>query len=46
MNIIENLDQLDEIYGKSDGYVISLYNISKSKLILLDCILSLYFLYL
>jgi hypothetical protein len=25
MNIIENLEQLDEIYGKSDGYVISLY---------------------
>lgn len=25
MNIIENLDQLAEIYGKSDGYVISLY---------------------
>ena len=25
MNIIENLEQLEEIYGKSDGYVISLY---------------------
>ena len=25
MNIIENLEQLDEIYGKSDGHVISLY---------------------